>query len=164
VTLIALPIGEAIETTAGHAYGFDARIKTSHTKADLFALAASHGLTVASYGEAPPEGDYRRIVVLALATAPASIPWSVPWPASWVDGSTLLEATEETAPSPEAVAALTGHPTTPATVPTAPIAPSPAASGRVWPALGVAAGLLIVGDALSGEGVTARLWKKRRRR
>ena len=161
----ALPIGETIHTTAGHAYGFDARIKDSHTKADVFALASSHGLTIATYGEAPPEDGYRRIVALALATSPASIPWSVPWPASWVDSSTLLEATEEPNPSPAAVAALQGRALTPATVPTAPLpASSPSSRARLWPGLGVAAALIVAGDVLSGEGLAARLLRRSRRR
>lgn len=165
--LRALSPGQSIATVAGRGYGFDAKVKTSHTKADVFQLAASKGLRIASYGEGPTEGSYRRVVVIALATAPASLPWSLPSPLSWFDDSQIVEATEETDPSAAQLAlAQATSPTPAAAVPTAavPARPATAARAHVWPALGLGAALLVVADVVTGEGPLGRIVRRRRRR
>lgn len=160
--LRVLPPGETIQITPGHAYGFDGKVKTSHTKADLFDLAASHGLKVATYGESPEADGYRRVVAIALAVGPASLPWSLPAPLSWFDESGLVEATEETSPQAATAAIVAATTPTPASVPTSAIPASPARKVRLWPIIPIGAGLLLVGDALSGEGLIARLFRRRR--
>jgi hypothetical protein len=161
VTTVGLAPGADVHTTAGHAYAFDARVKLTHTKADLFSLAAAHGLRVASYGEGPPEGSYRRVVAFTLAVGPSVLPWSLPWPASMFDGSSLTAATEEDTPNPAAVAALLQTPTTSANLSTAAVPPSSrGSSSRSW-ATPVAGAALAVGVALAFDAETGGSWARR---
>ena len=82
-----------IVTAPPNFYAFDASVKTSHTRADIIALAQKHGLTnIVDYREETPNGDYREVGVVAQATSSSKLPWSLPWPLSMTDDSHVIRA------------------------------------------------------------------------
>lgn len=111
----ALPNGQSISVVPGGLYAVMARVKSSHTQADLTTLASSKwGLQVLAYGEqgqagwpnlpTDPDSGHKTVFAVVKGTQAASIPWSVPWPASYIDNSGLTSAWFSTDVGDQAIA------------------------------------------------------------
>lgn len=117
---VALPPGHDVIIKRGFSYAGIVSVDKMHTKADLLAQAAKHGLNVWDYGEYPerqwlgqdPNSDRRRVSIAATATSDAgSLPWSTNIPflvhyniiAAWYAGPGELpkgKASDETSVAP----------------------------------------------------------------